>query len=35
VIGFGWTNAAFLELLHDLPPDWTHKLENAAPAGTK
>ena len=26
VVGFGWTNAAFLELLHDLPKDMTEKL---------
>lgn len=29
VIGFGWTNAAFLELLHALPPD---KINNVAQA---
>ncbi len=27
VVGFGWTNAAFLELLHDLPKDMTERLE--------
>jgi alpha,alpha-trehalase len=27
VIGFGWTNGVFLELLHQLPPDLTEKLE--------
>src|SRR5216683_3468844 len=27
VVGFGWTNAAFLELLHDLPKDMTEGLE--------
>jgi alpha,alpha-trehalase len=32
VVGFGWTNAAFLELLHDLPKDWDQKLENSARA---
>lgn len=30
VIGFGWTNAAFLELLHSLPPDKVARLEQAA-----
>jgi len=28
VVGFGWTNAAFLELLHDLPKDMEERLEN-------
>jgi alpha,alpha-trehalase len=27
VIGFGWTNAAFLELLHGLPPQMIDRLE--------
>jgi alpha,alpha-trehalase len=27
VIGFGWTNAAFLELLHGLPEEMVHRLE--------
>jgi alpha,alpha-trehalase len=27
VVGFGWTNAAFLELLHDLPPEMVDRLE--------
>jgi alpha,alpha-trehalase len=27
VVGFGWTNAAFLELLHGLPKDMVGKLE--------
>jgi alpha,alpha-trehalase len=27
VVGFGWTNAAFLELLHALPKDMTQRLE--------
>jgi alpha,alpha-trehalase len=31
VVGFGWTNAAFLELLHDLPKEWQQKLETTAP----
>jgi len=26
VVGFGWTNAAFLDLLHDLPKDMTERL---------
>jgi alpha,alpha-trehalase len=30
VIGFGWTNAAFLELLHALPKDAVEKLEKEA-----
>ncbi|HXJ86438.1 MAG TPA: trehalase family glycosidase [Candidatus Binatia bacterium] len=28
VVGFGWTNAAFLELLHKLPKDMVERLEN-------
>ena len=27
VVGFGWTNAAFLELLHNLPPTMVERLE--------
>ena len=27
VVGFGWTNAAFLELLHDLPKDMAERLD--------
>jgi alpha,alpha-trehalase len=27
VVGFGWTNGAFLELLHDLPKDMAERLE--------
>jgi len=27
VVGFGWTNAAFLELLHSLPPAMVQRLE--------
>jgi len=27
VVGFGWTNGAFLELLHDLPKDMVERLE--------
>jgi alpha,alpha-trehalase len=29
VVGFGWTNAAFLELLHGLPPDMVDRLRAA------
>ena len=32
VIGFGWTNGTFLELLNDLPQDWKSRLGNAATA---
>jgi alpha,alpha-trehalase len=33
VIGFGWTNAAFLALLHELPQTWVERLERVpAPA---
>jgi alpha,alpha-trehalase len=39
VIGFGWTNAAFLVFLHELPKDWVDRLAKAqsaaAPAATK
>ncbi|HKD02897.1 MAG TPA: trehalase family glycosidase, partial [Terriglobales bacterium] len=28
VVGFGWTNAAFVELLHALPKEMAEKLEN-------
>jgi len=39
VVGFGWTNAAFLELLHGLPKDMTERLEREQeqllPAGSK
>lgn len=28
VVGFGWTNGAFLELLHDLPKEMVDRLEN-------
>src|SRR5882762_5699656 len=39
VVGFGWTNAAFLELLHGLPKDMAERLEKAQdqalPAATK
>jgi len=39
VVGFGWTNAAFLELLHGLPKDMAERLERAQeqplPAATK
>ena len=26
VVGFGWTNGTFLELLHELPQDWKQRL---------
>jgi alpha,alpha-trehalase len=34
VIGFGWTNAAFLVFLHELPKDWVDRLakERTGPA---
>ena len=36
VIGFGWTNGAFLALLHELPQEWVERLQHstaqAAPA---
>jgi alpha,alpha-trehalase len=32
VVGFGWTNAAFLELLHDLPKEAVARLEKEASA---
>jgi len=34
VVGFGWTNGAFLEILHDLPPSDVERLakEQNAPA---
>ena len=37
VIGFGWTNAAFLVLLHELPHDWSDRLakEQASSASAK
>ncbi len=39
VVGFGWTNAAFLELLHGLPKDMVERLAReqdvAAPVGGK
>jgi alpha,alpha-trehalase len=28
VIGFGWTNAAFLVFLHEIPKDWVDRLAN-------
>jgi alpha,alpha-trehalase len=32
VVGFGWTNAAFLALLHAMPQEWQQRLrENKAP----
>lgn len=32
VIGFGWTSAAFLELLHALPPEKVNHLAQATAA---
>jgi hypothetical protein len=31
VVGFGWTNAAFLELLHELPQEMRKRLEPEQP----
>jgi alpha,alpha-trehalase len=33
VVGFGWTNGAFLALLHALPKDWVGRLENEQGTG--
>ena len=30
IVGFGWTNAVFLELLHDLPQEWARKIGSAS-----
>jgi alpha,alpha-trehalase len=30
IVGFGWTNAVFLELLHDLPQEWVRKIGSAS-----
>ena len=35
VVGFGWTNAAFLELLHALPKEKVESLEKEAVSGPK
>jgi hypothetical protein len=39
VVGFGWTNAAFVELLHGLPKDMVERLareqDQPVPAGGK
>ena len=35
VVGFGWTNAAFLELLHALPKEKVESLEKEAASGPK
>ena len=35
VVGFGWTNGVFLELLHSLSRDWTERLaREQSPAGS-
>ena len=34
VVGFGWTNAAFLEFLHDLPRDQVERLDKEQGQGT-
>jgi alpha,alpha-trehalase len=34
VVGFGWTNGAFLELLHDLPAELVQKLASEQLSGT-
>jgi alpha,alpha-trehalase len=31
VIGFGWTNAAFIELMHSLPPEMIAQVAKAIP----
>ena len=33
VVGFGWTNAAFVELLHSLPPEKVAPLAESTPPG--
>ena len=32
IVGFGWTNAAFVELLAKLPPEWSTRLTSERPA---
>ncbi len=34
VIGFGWTNGAFLQMLHELPAEWRQRLQQNATAAT-
>ncbi len=34
IVGFGWTNGVFLELLHDLPADLAQKLAGEQAAGS-
>ncbi len=34
VIGFGWTNGVFLQMLHELPLDWRQRLEQSTAAAT-
>jgi alpha,alpha-trehalase len=33
VVGFGWTNGVFLELLHDLPPEYVARFKRMPPSG--
>jgi alpha,alpha-trehalase len=35
IVGFGWTNAAFVELLAKLPPEWRTRLASGSPASLK
>jgi neutral trehalase len=32
VIGFGWTNATFIELMHSLPPEKIAQVAKAIPS---
>jgi alpha,alpha-trehalase len=35
VIGFGWTNAAFVVLLHDMPQPWVERLQHLPAAAAR
>jgi alpha,alpha-trehalase len=35
VVGFGWTNAAFLELLHGLPQEMRERLDREQPLAAR
>jgi alpha,alpha-trehalase len=35
VVGFGWTNAAFLELLHELPQELRKRLDRGQPLAAR